>query len=392
VAPVPCRPVRRIPLLIAITMVLAACSYESSGTTTSTSSTPDEAPPALGPADVLVEDQQVEGSFFTVAMVSMPAEGWVVARVDEGGAPGEVIGMSELLSIGVIERVAVPFFVPISEDTVVHVTVHIDVDRDGRFTYEPPASFVDEVAVRSGGQPATDRALISILPPLSPADAFVEDQVSDGTEITGISIRLPAAGFVVVHADADGDLGPVLGLSDLLHPGAVEDMAIELTPPLAASAVVHVAVYIDRNSDGEFGPGQGADEIGVRDDGSLAIASVLVTVPTRAPASLEVSNQTSDGTTVVVAFVDLPFDGFVEILTDDEGALGARLGVSDLIEPGGVEDVEVTLSTALTADATLWVRLWVDMDRDGVLSTGDATALLEAGGEPVRGSFEVTIE
>lgn len=373
-------------------MVLAGCAYESSGTTTSTSSAPDDAPPALGPADVVVEDQQVEGSFFTVAMVSIPAEGWVVARIDEGGAPGEVIGISELLSIGVIERVAVPFFVPISEDTVVHVTVHIDVDRDGRFTYEPPASFIDEVAVRAGGEPATDRALISILPPLSPADAFVEEQVSDGTEIVGISAELPAPGFIVVHADDDGAMGPVLGLSDLLQPGAVEDVTLELTPPLTASAVLHVAVYIDRNGDGEFGPGPGADEIGVREDGSLAVSSVLVTVPTRAPSAVDVSNQTSDGTTVVVAFVDLPFDGFVEILSDDEGSPGTRLGVSSLVDPGGVEDVEVTLSTALTEDATLWVRLWVDLDRDGALSAGDATGLVEAGGDPAQASFALTVE
>jgi hypothetical protein len=384
--------VRRVSLFLITAMSLAGCAYESSGTTTTTSAAPEDVPPALGPADIVLADQQVEGSFFVVELVSMPAEGWVVARLDEGGAPGAVIGISELLSVGVIERVAVPFVVPISEDTVVHAAVHIDMDRDGRFTYEPPASFIDEIAVRADGEPATDRALISILPPLSPADAFVEDQDSDGTEVVGVAAELPAPGFIVVHADDDGGLGPVLGVSELLQPGVVDDFAIELTPALDASAVVHVAVYIDRNGDGDFGPGPGADEIGVREDGSLAVASVLITVPARAPASVEVSNQASDGSTVVVSLVDLPFDGFVEILTDADGSPGTRLGVSDLVERGGVEDVEVTLSTALTEDATLWARLWVDLDRDGTLSTGDATALGEAGGDPVQASFEVTVE
>jgi hypothetical protein len=379
-------------LSLVIALAVAACAYETSGTTTSTSLPPDIAPPPLGPADVLVSDQSVEGSFFVVDRVSMPAEGWVVARLDEGGAPGQVIGISELLAVGVITRVAVPFFVPLIEDTVVHVTLHIDVDRDGRFTYEPPDDFVDEIASRADGEPATTRALITVLPPLSPADISAPDQTTDGTVVEGISATLPAPGFVVVHADADGGLGPVLGVSLQLRAGDHEDLAVELTPPLDASATVHVVAYIDRNADGVFGPGEGADEIGVRDDGSLAVASVAVTVPSRAPAAVEVADQASAGDTVVIARVELPFDGFVEILTDDDGEPGARLGVAGPIPAGGVDDVEVTLDTALTASATLWVRLWVDLDRNGTLSAGDEIALTAPGGDPVVASFEVTME
>lgn len=381
----------RLPLVLSLALALGACAYESSGTTTTTTSAPEDTPPALGPADVVLEDQQVEGSFFVVDLVSMPAEGWVVARVDQGGAPGEVIGISELLSIGVIERVAVPFFVPISEDTVVHVTVHIDMDGDGRFTYEAPASFIDEVAVRANGEPATDRALISILPPLSPSDVFVEDQATDGSTVGDITATLSAPGFVVVHADDDGALGPVLGVSGLLSAGEVEGLEIELTPPLAQTGTVYVAVYIDRNSDGVFGPGEDADEIGVRDDGTLALEAIILTVPTRAPAAIEVSDQTLDGSTVVVDRVELPFQGFVEILSDDDGSPGSRLGVSELIEAGGVDDVEVVLATVPTASATLWARLWVDLDQDGVLSAGDAIALTGAGGPPAQASFALTV-
>jgi hypothetical protein len=328
---------------------------------------------------------------FVVDLVSMPAAGWVVARIDQGGAPGEVIGISELLSIGVIERVAVPFFVPISEDTVVHVTLHVDVDRDGRFTYEPPASFVDEVAVRDDGQPATARALISLLPPLAPSDVFVEDQATDGSTVQDILATLSAPGFVVVHADDDGALGPVLGVSDLLPPGEVEGLEIDLAPPLPLTGIVYVAVYIDRNRDGEFGPGPDADEIGVRDDGTLAIGEITLTVPARAPAAVDVSDQTLDGATVIIDRVDLPFPGFVEILSDDDGSPGSRLGVSELVAAGGVNEVEVTLATVPGETATLWARLWVDLDQDGALSDGDAVALIEPAGSPAQASFTLTV-
>jgi hypothetical protein len=389
----PWHPVRRaISLTLALALALAGCAYESSGTTTTTIADPEDVPPALGPADVVVDDQRVEGSFFIVDMVSMPAEGWVVARVDEGGSPGEVIGISELLAVGVITGVPVPFFVPISEDTVVHATVHIDVDRDGRFTYEPPDAFVDEIAVRDNGEPATARATLSILPPLGPSEAFVEEQVTDGSTVGGIGALLSAPGFVVAHADDDGSLGPVLAVSDLLPAGEVDGLSLSLSPALLGTQVVHVAIYIDRNEDGVFGPGEAADEIGIREDGSLAITSVVVIVPARGPAAVEVSDQTSDGETVIVDFVDLPFDGFVEILTDDEGEPGSRVGVSALIAAGGVGDVEVTLGTALTEGGTLWLRLWVDLDRDGELSAGDEIALFELDGDPVQVSFEVTID
>jgi len=383
---------RTLSLLAALVLAVSACAYESSGTTTTTFIEPEDVPPALGPADIEISDQRVDGSFFVVDLVSMPAAGWVVARVDEAGAPGEVIGISELLSIGVIERVAVPFFVPISEDTPVHVSVHVDVDRDGRFTYDPPDSFIDEIAVRDSGEPASDRALISLLPPLTPTEIFVDDQATDGTFVGDIAVVLPAPGFVVVHADEGGSLGPVLGFSTLIPAGGSDGIEVALEPPLALTGIVHVAVYIDRNADLEFGPGEDADQVGVWDDGSLAIVPVTLTVPARVPALVEVSDQSGDGGSVEVASVELPYAGFVEVLTDDDGEPGARIGVSDLLDAGSHDDLEMDLTTNQTSSATLWVRLWVDLDEDGELSAGDAIALVEVGGEPAQASFRLTVQ
>lgn len=394
-----CRSVRRT-LILLLALVAASCAYESSGTTTTTTTIPEEAVPELGPADIEISDQRVEGSFFVVDRVSMPAEGWVVARMDQGGAPGEVIGMSELLTIGVIERVAVPFSVPIAEDMVVHVAIHIDVDRDARFTYEPPDQFIDDLAVRANGEPATARAQITVLPPLTPADVEAVDQVSEEAMLTVASASLPSDGFVVVHADDDGLMGAVLGWSELLEAGDHTDIEVELSQ-LQGAGLLHVAVYIDRNEDGEFGPGEGADEVGVRDDGSLAVVTIEVLVPIRFPAALEIDDQESDGTTIIVSFVDLPFPGFIEILTEDEGddddddaepGPGTRLGVSELLAHGVSLDVEVTLSTEVDDDPTLWVRLWVDLDQDGELSADDAIALDEQGGDPIEFPFDVTVE
>jgi len=52
---------------------------------------------------------------------------------------------------------------------------------------------------------------------------------------------------------------------------------------------------------------------------------------------------------------------------------------------------EVALPDGVTTGATLWLRLWIDFDQDGVLSAGDLRALIEVGGDPVETSFVVTI-
>lgn len=384
---------RVLPLVMAAALVVAAaaCTYESAGTTTTTTLPDGEAPPPTGPADVVASDQRVEGSSLIVDSVSLPAPGFVVVRKDAGGSPGEVIGISEVLTTGVIARVPVPFFVPLTEGTRVHLTIHIDVDRDGRFTYEPPDAFIDEIATKANGDPATTTALLTLLASSSPADVFVDPQTNNGTVLTVASATLPSAGWVVVHKSEGGEPGTILAISDLLPLGTAVDLRLELDPPLESTQSVFVAVWIDRDEDGLFDPAAGLDAIGVRDDGALAIESPVITVLARSPGDLFVLDQESDGKSVVLDSVQLPAPGFVEILTDVDGRPGARLVVSELLSAGVAPDFEIEFEDPLTEDAVLWARLWIDFDQDGTLSAADLTVLDEPGGEVVEDSFEVTI-
>ena len=67
------------------------------------------------------------------------------------------------------------------------------------------------------------------------------------------------------------------------------------------------------------------------------------------------------------------------------------MGVSDPLDPGGYPNLSVPLDETLAADATLWVRVWVDYDEDGELSAGDLVALTDVDGDPVEASFAVTV-
>ncbi|HSM02200.1 MAG TPA: hypothetical protein VK960_07190 [Acidimicrobiia bacterium] len=381
---------RPISLVLAAALALAGCAYESAGTTTTTTVADDESPPPTSPAEIVVADQMIEGSSLVVESVSLPAPGFVVVRMDAGGSPGEVIGMSELLTTGVISQVPIPFFVPLTEPTTVHLTIHIDMDRDERFTYEPPDGFVDEIAARANGEPATTTARLTLLAPISPADVFVDPQTNNGATVEVASATLPSPGWVAIHASEGGEPGAVLAISDLLTAGVTNDLVFTIDPPLESTQGVFVAVWIDRDGDGVFDPEAGADEIGVRADGALALENPVITVLARSPGEVFVLDQESDGTVVSIDSLRLPSPGFVEILTDDEGSPGNRIAVSIPL-PAGTSEVDIDLEPALTETTILWARLWIDFDQDGTLSAGDATVLTEPGGDVVQASFEVEV-
>lgn len=381
--------IRRIPLVL-VTLLVAACSYESSGTTTTTIALDDDRLAPTGPAELVVQDQKSEGSSLVVQSVSLPAAGWVVVRIDEGGSPGEVIGISTLLQSGLIADVVVPFFLPLEGTTSVHVALHIDVDQDSRFQYEPPDGFIDEIGTRASGEPAVAVAVVSLLPPLEPADAFLDPQVTDGYAVVVAGGLLPAPGFMVLQ-EVDGDApGAVLGVSDLLPAGPVSAVTLNLANPLRASASLMIVAWVDRDENGIFTPGEGGDAMAVRDDGILAAGVADITVLPLEPAELDVDDQESDGDTIVVSRLVMPSAGFIEILADAAGSPGSRLGFV-AVGSGTRQGVSVDLPSGLGSGSRLWLKLWIDFDQDGTLSAGDRVALDQPGGDPMEAAFVVTI-
>jgi hypothetical protein len=87
--------------------------------------------------------------------------------------------------------------------------------------------------------------------------------------------------------------------------------------------------------------------------------------PASAPSSLTADAQESDGTTIVIASVTLPSDGFIAIHGDDEGAPGPVVGHSDLLPAGESTDVTVTLDEPLTESGTLWPMVHIDINENG---------------------------
>jgi len=369
--------------------VVTACSYESSGTTTTTTIDVADLPPSTGPADIVIEDQRIEGTTIEIASVTLPSNGWVVVREDVGGSPGEVIGISDILRQGVIARVPIPFFVPITADTVVHASIHVDLDRDGEFTYEAPDSLIDEIATFANGSIATSIATIELLPPIQPAEALLDEQRTAGVTVTGGSAVLPAPGFVVLMTNADGAPGEVLAVSDLLAAGEYDDLEFLPSPALREPGLVFVVIWIDRDENGLFNPQ--FDAQGVRADGTIAQDSALMQVVPVEPTSITAIDQEGDGTTISISEVVLPAAGFIEVLSSVDGAPGERIAVSGARVGGTFEDVVITLDEPLTEETVIWVRVIIDFDEDGVASEADLVGLVTVGGAEAQANFTFTI-
>lgn len=382
---------RFLPVALALALAGGGCAYESSGTTTTTVVDPATVPPATGPGGLIFEDQMVEGSLVTVASVTMPSPGFVVLQSDASGTPGEVLGVSELISRGTVSGVAVALFFPLEGGAVLHATLHVDMDGDGQFRYEPPDEFIDLPATLADGQPATATATVSLLPPLGPASIAMADQRSDGATVEVAEVTLPAPGFVALHADEDGIPGVILGVSGLLPAGASGGVALALERPLDTTQAVFAVAYVDRDGDGVAGitDADSLDDVAQGPDGGPARAAAVVTVVHLAPAVLELEDQEGDGTVVTVASVTLPAAGFLELRVDQGGSPGRVLLVSDLLPVGTSAGVDFEFETALDADAVFWVRVRIDFDGNGELDDSDPIGLTDEG-RRAQDSFQFT--
>jgi hypothetical protein len=119
--------------------------------------------------------------------------------------------------------------------------------------------------------------------------------------------------------------------------------------------------------------------------------------PAVAPSEIVFEDQTSDGTTIVVASVTLPSPGFIAVHGNADGGPGPVIGHSELLSSGTSTDVMVTLDEPLTETDLAFPMVHIDFDEDGEYDffppdvTDDVPGMTEGGDVAVVGA-EVTVE
>ena len=151
-----------------------------------------------------------------------------------------------------------------------------------------------------------------------PPSVAVSDQLSvDGT-VTVDSVFSPLAGWLVIHATVNGELGPAVGIAPV-QGGLNEDVSVAIDT-LGATPALVAMLHADTNTVGvfEFPLVEGAD-LPVMDNGAVVQMPFNVT-------ALQVWDQQVNSDTVVVGSAIVEQDGWVVIHADNGGQPGPVLG------------------------------------------------------------------
>lgn len=153
---------KRTLMLLAVVAFVAACGGSGSTTTVAgetttttvageTTTTAGTGTPAVSPSDIVAEDQSSDGTTITVASVTLPSPGFIAVHGNSDGAPGPVIGNSELLPAGTSTDVVVTLDQPLTATDMVFPMVHIDMNSNGVYEFFPPDETIDSAGTFADG-------------------------------------------------------------------------------------------------------------------------------------------------------------------------------------------------------------------------------------------------
>jgi predicted lipoprotein with Yx(FWY)xxD motif len=235
-----------------------------------------ELPPA-----VEVSNQDIKADTVTISKAVSNGPGWLVIHADSEGSPGPVIGYSAL-NDGVNENVIVQIDPSTATETL-YAMLHTDSGIVG--TYEFPGEdgpvSVDGAVVTPAFKVGNNMAEIPMVE--------VSDQAVMDETVTIDRVVSDGPGWLVVHADADGKPGPVIGYEAVSN-GPSENVVVNidatsLTETLFAMLHTDSGVIGTYEFPGEDGP--------VSVDGQVITPSFSVTY--------EMSGAMGESATVMIA-------------------------------------------------------------------------------------------
>lgn len=316
---------------------------------------PAAAQDAMAPA-VEVSDQVSLDGTVTIAKVVSPGPGFLVIHRDNGGQFAEVIGAA---AVNAGENINVTVDIDTSMATpVLYAMLHEDTGEVGVYEFGSVQG--------ADGPVVVDGAPVS--PPFNVGLIHADDQfAADGT-VTVAAAVMDVAGWLVIHSEADGRPGPVLGQTQL-QPGLNTDVVVTLEGD--ATTNLWPMLHVDTGEAGvyEFGTVEGADGP-VALNGRVATVAFSTVPAIRVPDQIVVHGDGMDmGNAVVVADSVLSEGpGFLVIHADAGGQFGEVIGAAPVGE-GLTKDVAVEVD-ASKLTPVVWPMLHVDTGEVGTYEFG----------------------
>lgn len=244
---------------------------------------PEPAEEQLTPS-VTVSDQDAGEGTVTISEVVADSPGWLVIHVTKDGAPGPVIGRAA------VEPGANP-------DVVVEIDLnratqqlfamlHLDAGQEGEYEFpgDDVPVFVDEVIVNVPFNASF---------PIEPAVTASDQAPAEGAVVID-KVAAADPGWIVIHADADGAPGPVIGQAPVIV-GSNLEVAVEIDLD-QATPTLYAMLHLDAGTAGAYEfPGDDAPVFDA--DGNVVLA----------PFALEGMESAAEGPEVLV--MDSSFQG-----------------------------------------------------------------------------------
>lgn len=187
----------------------------------------------------------------------------------------------------------------------------------------------------------------------SVASVEVGDQAIENGTVTVAKVNAAVAGWLVIHIEADGKPGPVIGYVQV-PAGESTDVKVTVDPAMA-TAKLFAMLHVDEGVKGTYEfPGADAP---VKDGEMIVMQAFNQVEAMMAPSVTGVDQSIVDGT-VIIASVYMEVPGWLVIHTEVDGKPGPVIGYVAL-PAGESTNVKVTIDPAM-ATAKLFAMLHID--------------------------------
>lgn len=227
---------------------------------------------------VSIEDQQIASGTVTATEVVSEGPGWLVIHAEEDGSPGTVLGQSPVID-GENTSVVVSIDMEGATDTL-YAILHNDTGEVGTYEFpdaDPPAQVDGEVVVVPFEASSTEMVTASVSvgnQELTEGQVTVEEVVSEG------------AGWIVIHADADGSPGQVIGQTAVSN-GENNDVVVDINTE-DATETLYAMLHTDTDEEGTY-EFPDADPP-VQDNGEIVMESFQATMPEMEGVSISIQD------------------------------------------------------------------------------------------------------
>jgi plastocyanin len=269
--------------------------------------------------------------------------------------------------------------------------MHTSIHLGSKSLYWTIATFAIVVLLLAACQPAAPLATSTPVPPTQPAptatsltpSVSVSDQdIIDG-KVTVEEVVSDGPGWIVIHADADGAPGPVVGHAPVQN-GVNQNVQVSIDTA-AATETLYAMLHTDAGVQGEYEfPG---DDVPVKVNGQVVTPPFKVTGGLPVTPSVTVSDQDIVNDTVTVQEVVSNGPGWIVIHADENGAPGPVIGHAP-VSNGSNKDVTVKIDTA-NATQTLYAMLHTDAGVQGEYEFPGEDIPVKVNGEVVTPPFEI---